>query len=64
MAKGQKDEAGKMKQEVAALGDGTRCKNWSWLKSHCLTIVRLPNLPSDLVPPGKTPAESNDQEGK
>jgi len=61
MAKGQKDEAEKMKREVASL-KGTLAPVAEKLaaveKSLLALLVKLPNLPSDLVPPGKTPAEN------
>jgi len=61
MAKGQKDEAEKMKREVASL-KGTLAPVAEKLaaveKSLLDLLVKLPNLPSDLVPPGKTPAEN------
>ena len=61
MAKGQKDEAEKKKAEVAAL------KSSLQPVSEKLTVaekqlhdelVKLPNLPSDQVPAGKTPADN------
>jgi seryl-tRNA synthetase len=61
MAKGQKDEAENKKHEVAALKStlqpiseklGEIEKQW-----HD-ELVKLPNLPSDKVPPGKTPADN------
>lgn len=61
MAKGQKDQAEARKQEVAKLNEklgpiqdeltGTE------KELHAL-LVRIPNIPSKLVPPGKTPEEN------
>jgi len=61
MGKGQKDEAEKMKQEVATLKNTLAPvaeKLASVEQTLQDTLVKLPNLPSDLVPPGKTPAEN------
>ncbi|RYY62093.1 MAG: serine--tRNA ligase [Chitinophagaceae bacterium] len=61
MAKGQKDEAEARKAEVASLKAtlgpiSSQLADVEKLLND--TLVRLPNLPSDLVPAGKTPAEN------
>lgn len=61
MAKGQKDEAGNKKQDVATLKSSLqpisdRLANVE--KQLQDLLVKLPNLPSDKVPPGKTPADN------
>src|SRR5690348_4975561 len=58
MAKGQKDEAEKKKEEVATLKQTLQPiseKLAAIEKQLHDELVRLPNLPSDLVPAGKTP---------
>jgi seryl-tRNA synthetase len=61
MAKGQKDDAEKKKQEVASLKSSLQPiadkLNETEKKLHDVLIL-LPNLPSDKVPPGKTPADN------
>jgi seryl-tRNA synthetase len=61
MAKGQKEEAEKKKQEVAELKSSLQPAadelNGTEKKLQDLLIL-LPNLPSDKVPPGKTPADN------
>ena len=61
MAKGQKDEAENKKQDVATLKSSLqpisdRLSNVE--KQLQDVLVKLPNLPSDKVPPGKTPADN------
>ena len=61
MAKGQKEEAENKKQDVATLKSSLqpiseRLANVE--KQLQEILVRLPNLPSDKVPPGKTPADN------
>ena len=61
MAKGQKEEAEKLKQEVVALKaslEPVAAKLGEAEKNLQLALLKLPNLPSDLVPPGKTPADN------
>jgi seryl-tRNA synthetase len=61
MAKGQKDEAEKKKQEVAALKltlQPISEKLGEIEKQLQDELIKLPNLPSDKVPPGKTPADN------
>lgn len=61
MAKGQKDEAASRKQEVESLNDSIKplkLKLAELEKQVDALLIRLPNLPSDLVPPGRT-AEDN-----
>jgi seryl-tRNA synthetase len=61
MAKGQKEEAEKKKQEVAELKASFQPAvdelNGTEKKLQDILIL-LPNLPSDKVPPGKTPADN------
>lgn len=61
MAKGQKEEAEKLKQNVAqfktSLQPITEKLN-EVEKSLQDTLVKLPNLPSHRVPPGKSPADN------
>lgn len=61
MAKGQKDEAEKRKQAVAGLNASlqpiTEKLNETEKQLNDL-LVKLPNLPADQVPPGKTPADN------
>jgi seryl-tRNA synthetase len=59
--KGQKDEAANKKQEVESLNASVKPmkdKLAEIEKQLDELIVRLPNLPSDKVPKGKTPAEN------
>src|SRR5688572_21498079 len=61
MAKGQKEEAEARKQEVATLKDTLQPiteKLGEIEKQLHDELVKLPNLPSPLVPPGKTPADN------
>ncbi|MET0635940.1 MAG: serine--tRNA ligase [Chitinophagaceae bacterium] len=61
MAKGQKDEAEAHKSKVASLKDTLGPISSQLEKVGKLlgdTLIRLPNLPSDLVPAGRTPAEN------
>jgi seryl-tRNA synthetase len=61
MAKGQKDEAEVKKQEVADLKSSLQPiieKLSATEKQLQEELVKLPNLPSDLVPIGKTPADN------
>ncbi|RYY55691.1 MAG: serine--tRNA ligase [Chitinophagaceae bacterium] len=61
MAKGQKEEAESKKAEVATLKAalGPISSQLAQVEKELNdTLVRLPNLPSDLVPLGKTPAEN------
>lgn len=61
MSKGQKDEAEKKKQEVASLKSSLQPiadKLAETEKQLQDTLLILPNLPSDKVPPGKTPADN------
>jgi seryl-tRNA synthetase len=61
MARGQRDEAEKKKQEVAALKSTLQPvseKLGEIEKQLQDELVKLPNLPSDKVPPGKTPADN------
>ncbi|MEI9944147.1 MAG: serine--tRNA ligase [Chitinophagaceae bacterium] len=61
MAKGQKEEAENKKQEVAALKSSLQPiseKLASTEKQLHDELVKLPNLPSDKVPAGKTPTEN------
>jgi seryl-tRNA synthetase len=61
MAKGQKEDAEKKKQEVASLKSSLQPiadkLNETEKQLHDVLIL-LPNLPSDKVPPGKTPADN------
>ena len=61
MAKGNKTEAEIKKQEVATFKNSLQPitdKLADVEKKLQETLVRLPNLPSDKVPPGKTPADN------
>jgi seryl-tRNA synthetase len=61
MAKGQKEEAEAKKQEVAALKSALQPVNEKlgvMEKQLQDELVKLPNLPSDKVPVGKTPADN------
>lgn len=61
MAKGQKDEAETKKQTVASLKSSLQPigDRLSAVEKELLDlIVKLPNLPSELVPPGKTPEDN------
>lgn len=61
MAKGHKDDAEAKKQEVAALKNTLQPitdKLAETEKKLQDAIVKLPNLPSEKVPPGKTPEEN------
>lgn len=61
MAKGQKEEAETKKQEVATLKSTLQpiSENLAAIEKELQNeLVKLPNLPSDKVPPGKTPAEN------
>jgi seryl-tRNA synthetase len=61
MGKGNKDEAEIKKQEVAALKSSLQPINERLgvvEKQLQDELVKLPNLPSEKVPPGKTPAEN------
>ncbi|MBW8685646.1 serine--tRNA ligase [Chitinophaga rhizophila] len=61
MAQGQKEEAESRKSEVASLKERLQPINEELIATEKLlhdTLVKLPNLPSPLVPPGKTPEEN------
>ena len=61
MAKGQKEEAETKKLEVASLKSALQPINEKLAeveKNLQEILVRLPNLPSEKVPPGKTPADN------
>jgi seryl-tRNA synthetase len=61
MAKGQKEEAEAKKKEVAAIRDmltPTAEKLKSVEKQLHDELVKLPNLPADIVPKGKTPEDN------
>jgi seryl-tRNA synthetase len=61
MAKGQKEEAEKKKQEVAMLKATLQpiSESLSIVEKQLQDeLVKLPNLPSDRVPEGKTPADN------
>lgn len=61
MAKGRKEEAESKKSEVATLKAalGPISSQLAKVETELNeTLVKLPNLPSDLVPAGKTPAEN------
>jgi seryl-tRNA synthetase len=61
MAKGQKEEAEGKRQEVAALKASLQplADRLSAVDKQLQdTIVKLPNLPSEQVPPGKTPEDN------
>jgi seryl-tRNA synthetase len=61
MAKGQKEEAENKKQDVASLKSSLQpiSDRLAIVEKQLLDVlVKLPNLPSDKVPPGKTPADN------
>src|SRR5882672_7970251 len=61
MAKGQKDEAEARKQEVASLKASLQPINEKLADTEKQLqdlLVKLPNLPSERVPAGKTPADN------
>jgi seryl-tRNA synthetase len=61
MAKGQKEEADNKKLEVSTLKSSLQPINDKLAvveKQLQETLVKLPNLPSEKVPPGKTPADN------
>ena len=61
MAKGQKDEAENKKLEVASLKSALHpiSDRLSIVEKQLQDVlVKLPNLPSDKVPPGKSPADN------
>jgi seryl-tRNA synthetase len=61
MSKGQKDDAENKKQEVASLKSSLQpiSDRLSIVEKQLQdALVKLPNLPSDKVPPGKTPADN------
>ena len=61
MAKGQKEEAETKKQEVANLKSSLQpiTEKLAAVEMQLQNeLVKLPNLPSDQVPPGKTPADN------
>src|SRR5438477_3089551 len=61
MAKGEKDNAEKLKQNVAALKTSLQPisdKLSQTEKQLHSELVKLPNLPSEKVPPGKTPEDN------
>src|SRR4029077_15751894 len=61
MAKGNKEEAEAKKQEVASLKSTLQpiTENLAAVEKKLHDeLVKLPNLPSDKVPPGRTPAEN------
>ncbi len=61
MAKGQKDDADAKKQEVASLKASLTplAEELAGVDEQLnATLIRLPNLPNKLVPPGKTPADN------
>jgi seryl-tRNA synthetase len=61
MAKGQKEEAENRKKEVATLKSSLQPISDQLAvveKQLQDVLVKLPNLPSDKVPPGKTPADN------
>ena len=61
MAKGQKEEAENKKQDVATLKSSLQpiSDRLAIVEKQLQDVlVKLPNLPSDKVPPGKTPAEN------
>ena len=61
MAKGQKDEADSKKREVVSLKSSLQpiSDRLSIAEKQLQdALVKLPNLPSDKVPPGKTPADN------
>jgi len=61
MAKGQKEEAENKKQDVATLKSSLQpiSDRLATVEKQLQDVlVKLPNLPSDKVPPGKTPADN------
>jgi seryl-tRNA synthetase len=61
MAKGQKEEAQNKKQDVATLKSSLQpiSDRLAIVEKQLQDVlVKLPNLPSDKVPPGKTPADN------
>lgn len=61
MAKGQKEEAENKKQEVGVLKSSLQpiTEKLNVVEKQLQdTLVKLPNLPSEKVPPGKTPADN------
>ena len=61
MAKGQKEEAENKKQDVATLKSSLQpiSDRLAIVEKQLQDVlVKLPNLPSDKVPPGKTPADN------
>ena len=61
MAGGNKEEAALMKSEVAKYKESTKELNEKLTlleQQQHEELVKLPNLPSDLVPPGRTPEEN------
>ncbi len=61
MGKGQKDEAEKLKLDVATLKSSLQpvSEKFNATEKQLQDIlVKLPNLPSDKVPPGKTPEDN------
>ena len=61
MAKGQRDEADKRKQDVATLKLSLQpiSDRLAVVEKQLQDVlVKLPNLPSDKVPPGRTPADN------
>ena len=61
MAKGQKEEAENKKQDVATLKSSLHpiSDRLATVEKQLQDVlVKLPNLPSDKVPPGKTPADN------
>ena len=61
MAKGQKEEAENKKQDVATLKLSLQpiSDRLAFVEKQLQDVlVKLPNLPSDKVPPGKTPADN------
>jgi seryl-tRNA synthetase len=61
MAQGQKDEAESRKSEVASLKEKLQPISEELTATEKIlhdTLIKLPNLPSALVPPGKTPEEN------
>jgi len=61
MAKGLREEAAAKKQEVEALNDSIKpLKDQLAIVEKRVqdTLIRLPNLPSDKVPPGKSPDDN------
>ncbi|HET6993466.1 MAG TPA: serine--tRNA ligase [Chitinophagaceae bacterium] len=61
MAKGQKEDAEKKKQEVATLKSSLQPASDKLNETEKQlqdVLILLPNIPSDKVPPGKTPADN------